>query len=60
MRSIHEKIHSINKIFKPENKIIPYSAATGWNMDHLAAEIVNVVTNSGELIFKNQFLKNWW
>lgn len=53
MCSIHEKIHNINKIFKPENKVIPYSAATGWNMDHLAAEMVNVVINSKELILKN-------
>ena len=50
MESIHKKISSINSIFKPENKVIPYSAATGWNMDKLATEMVDVVIKSGDLV----------
>lgn len=56
MHGIHEKIHSVNKIFKPENKVIPYSAATGWNMNQLAAEIVNVVIDSGELVLQPSWI----
>lgn len=50
MESIHKKISSISSIFKPENKVIPYSATTGWNMDKLATEMVDVVIKSGDLI----------
>lgn len=61
MLSIHKKISIINNIFQPENKVIPYSATTGWNMNNLAAEIVNVVINSGELVLqKDLVLKNLW
>lgn len=53
MESINNKISSINSIFKPVNKVIPYSSATGWNMNKLANELVDVVINSGDLVLQN-------
>lgn len=46
MLNINKKIESIAAIFHPINPIIPYSATTGWNMNMLAEEIVNVVCHS--------------
>lgn len=51
MQNIAEKINSVSDIFKPSNKIIPYSAETGWNMDKLAEGIVDITLKSGNLIF---------
>lgn len=36
------KIADIKSIFKPTNKIIPYSASTGWGINNLADEIIRV------------------
>lgn len=49
LNNIQEKIKFLEKKFQPTNKIIPYSAETGWNMSALADEIVNVAIKSGEL-----------
>jgi predicted GTPase len=51
MRNIEEKVNSVNSIFIPHNKIIPYSAETGWNMNELANAMVNVLSNSKDIIF---------
>lgn len=49
MQNITKKVDSVSSIFQPANKIIPYSAATGWNMNKLADAIVKVVSDSDEL-----------
>jgi hypothetical protein len=46
-KNISIKVNSIHKIFSPANPIVPYSAATGWNMNQLADEIVHAVSHSG-------------
>jgi hypothetical protein len=43
MQNILEKVASVGKIFQPHNEVIPYSAATGWNMNKLADSIVNTL-----------------
>lgn len=45
-RNIDLKVKSIRDIFKPANPVVPYSAATGWNMSQLANEIVEKISNS--------------
>lgn len=50
MESIHKKISTITNIFQPKNKVIPYSANTGWNMQNLAAEMIDVIIKSGDLV----------
>ena len=42
MRNIDRKIMEVRSAFSPSNSVIPYSAATGWNMHRLADEIVRV------------------
>ena len=49
LNNIQEKIKFLQEKFQPTNKIIPYSAETGWNMSALADEMVNVAIKSGEL-----------
>lgn len=51
LHNINEKIKFIQNKFQPGNKVIPYSAATGWNMNLLADEIVDVSIRSGKLMF---------
>jgi small GTP-binding protein len=50
MQNITKKIDSVSQLFQPVNSVIPYSAATGWNMNGLAEEIVRVVSNSEEVM----------
>lgn len=50
MQNINQKVESVSSIFRPVNKIIPYSAVTGWNMNKLADAIVSVVSDSDELV----------
>lgn len=50
MVNIKSKIEFLQKKFNPNNRIIPYSASTGWNMDVLAEEIVRVAINSGDFL----------
>lgn len=40
--NIKNKISEVEKIFAPTNKIVPYSAHTGWNLDGLVSEIVRL------------------
>lgn len=40
---IDEKVGETIRIFSPHNKIVPYSAQTGWNLNALADEIVRVI-----------------
>lgn len=47
--NIQEKIKIIQEKFKPQNKLIPYSATTGWNMETLADEIVKASIKSGNI-----------
>ena len=55
MLNIHKKIKWVNSVFeKPVNRIIPYSAVTGWNMDDLADEIVRVVCSSEKVILSSE------
>lgn len=49
MRNIDDKVNSVSAIFKPHNKIVPYSAETGWNMNELAEAIVKVISNSKDV-----------
>ena len=53
MKNIKSKIDFLQKKFNPYNKIIPYSASTGWNVNALAEEIVQVAINSGDFLNKN-------
>ncbi len=48
-RNIDIKVNSIRQLFNPVNPVIPYSAATGWNMHQLAYEIVRAVSCSGQV-----------
>ncbi len=50
LENISTKQDSIQQLFKPTNNIIPYSAATGWNMNRLAQEIVDVILQSDQVI----------
>lgn len=49
-RNIDIKINLIRDLFEPANPVVPYSAATGWNMHQLAYEIVRAVSCS-EYVF---------
>ncbi|NER28867.1 MAG: hypothetical protein F6J89_14825 [Symploca sp. SIO1C4] len=46
LRNIDKKVNSVHRVFNPINKIVPYSAETGWNMNLLAKEIVEVISNN--------------
>lgn len=48
-QNINSKVNLIHKIFNPINSIVPYSAATGWNINKLADEIVRAVSCSGHI-----------
>ncbi len=58
MRNIEEKVKFLQEKFQPINLIIPYSAATGWNMDALADEMVNVAMKSENLYIELNLLNN--
>lgn len=45
-KNIEIKIDSIIQSFAPLNPVVPYSAATGWNMNRLAEAIVRSVSSS--------------
>lgn len=49
MQNIEEKIKFLQQKFKPENRIVPYSASTGWGMADLASEMVNAAVASEEI-----------
>ena len=51
IRNIADKVNLVTNIFKPSNKIIPYSAETGWNMNKLADAMVKVIYSSEEIVF---------
>ncbi len=42
--NIRAKIDDVKRIFSPVNAIVPYSAATGWNLHALVDQIVHVST----------------
>jgi len=46
MQNIIEKVASVSKIFQPHHEVVPYSAATGWNMNKLADSIVNTLVGA--------------
>ncbi len=48
MENIQKKIRFLQQKFRPCNAVVPYSAATGWNMNALADEMVNVAIRSGD------------
>lgn len=50
MKNIQKKIDFLQRKFQPQNKIVPYSASTGWNMGVLAEEMVRVAMKSEGLI----------
>ena len=52
MSNIEKKLQTLQRIFKPYNKIIPYSAQTTWNLDALAEAIVSVAIKSNDFTFK--------
>jgi small GTP-binding protein len=52
MRTIDKKVNSVSTIFNPHNNVIPYSAETGWNMNHLANEIVRIISNDEHIIMR--------
>ena len=49
--NINKKLKSLESVFKPENKIVPYSAQTSWNLDVLAETIVKVAEKGGDISF---------
>lgn len=59
LRNIDKKVSSVSAIFNPHNKIIPYSAETGWNMNGLADGIVKIVSNSDDVILSSQHDSGW-
>lgn len=52
IRNIEIKVKSIVDLFNPVNPIVPYSAATGWNMNNLANEIVQKISTSQGVVLK--------
>jgi hypothetical protein len=46
MRNIRKKVKEVNRIFHPENPVIPYSAATGWNLQKLVSEIAETTVHA--------------
>jgi predicted GTPase len=52
MRNIDKKVNSVSTIFNPHNNVIPYSAETRWNMNHLANEIVRIISNDEHIIMR--------
>lgn len=50
MININKKVNSVIDVFCPINKIIPYSAETGWNMNNLAEAIVNITVNDAHIV----------
>lgn len=50
-RNIDIKVKLIRELFKPVNPVVPYSAATGWNMNLLAHEIVVKILDSHMISF---------
>jgi len=42
MKNIDNKVAEIIRVFSPHNRVIPYSAETGWNLHGLTSEIVRV------------------
>lgn len=53
MANIEKKLNELQKIFKPHNPIIPYSAQTTWNLDALVDAIVMTAKKGGDIIFPN-------
>lgn len=51
MDNIKNKIKDLEKIFKPYNPIVPYSAQTKWNLEALSEAIVAVSEKCGDIIF---------
>lgn len=49
LESIQKKIADINRIFRPHNPVIAYSAHTGWGMDNLMSSIVDLVLANGDI-----------
>ncbi|KOR27796.1 hypothetical protein TI03_06145 [Achromatium sp. WMS1] len=43
MDNIAKKVNHIENIFQPSNRVVPYSAETGWNVSELTAKIVKIV-----------------
>lgn len=55
MQNIAKKLESVNGVFNPVNRVIPYSAATGWNMNTLADTIVKIVARSDEITLSSKY-----
>lgn len=51
-RNIDMKVNSIRELFNAANPIVPYSAATGWNMSQLASGIVDKISTSQSIFFR--------
>ena len=51
MANIEKKMQSLQRIFKPHNPIIPYSAQTTWNLEALSEAIVKVSEKCGDITF---------
>lgn len=55
MLKIDEKIDCISDVFETSaDRIIPYSAETGWNMKNLADEIVRIICCSDKVILSSE------
>lgn len=52
-QNIQQKIKSVRKIFNPQNKVVPYSATTEWNLTALAEEMLRVVLLSNDITLLN-------
>jgi hypothetical protein len=44
LKNIEKKIESVHKFFNANNKIVPYSAITEWNMSELIEEIMRIIS----------------
>ena len=53
LSNINNKIRALEKIFKPNNPIIPYSAVTGWNLKALSEGIVDVASKCDSISFNS-------
>lgn len=42
MQNIEKKLDVVKSIFSPVNRVVPYSAITGWNLNDLIQEIIRV------------------
>jgi predicted GTPase len=50
LNNIRRKVDEVKNVFNPINQIIPYSAQTGWNLNLLSSELVELICKSKDIV----------